>query len=53
VEKLSNKRRNMGERVKNEEEISWIILLHRYEFKFQGKKFFLGGEKVNPLGEKS
>jgi len=53
MEKLSNRRRNLGERVRNEKEMSWIIFLHGYEFKFRGRIFFIGGENVNPLGEKS
>jgi hypothetical protein len=53
VEKLSNRRRNLGERVRNDEEVSWIIFLYRYEFKFRGRIFFLGGENVKPPGEKS
>jgi hypothetical protein len=35
VEKLSNRRRNLGERVRNDEEVSWIIFSYRYEFKFR------------------
>jgi hypothetical protein len=52
VEKLSNRRRNLRERVRNDEEVSWIIFLYRYEFKFQGRNFFFGRENVKPLGEK-
>jgi hypothetical protein len=51
VEKLSNRRRNLGERVGNDEEVSWIIFLYRYEFKFRGRNFFRR-ENVKPPGKK-
>jgi hypothetical protein len=46
--KLTNRGRDMGERIRNETKITLLVYKLRYITQISRMKFLLGGENVNP-----